>query len=181
MSEPISSSPLQRKTWRILFLLLSIVVVTLFSIHTIIIELARHAALRLDALMYTQNLLNSGLSIEIGTWLLIMWLIMVTIFFAVHPGHKSSPFDWLLVQGFIFGLLLATLWNARSQIFLQFDYAATPPEVLIFYVIYALPVYEFTCGGLAFLVVFFMIFTWFKVIKFEPDSSTQSESTTKIE
>ena len=174
MSTPIFTSPLQRKSWRILFLLLSIVVVILFSLHTIIMELARQSALRIDALMYTQNLMNSGLSIEIGTWLLITWLIMITIFFAVHPGHKSSPFDWLLVQGFIFGMLLTTVWNARSQLFLQFDFAATPPEVLIFYVIYALPAYEFTSGGIAVLVVFFMILTWFKVIKFEPAPSTQS-------
>ncbi len=181
MSKPIFTSPLQRKAWRILFLLLSTVVIILFSIHTIIMELARQAALRLDALMYTQNLMNSGLSIELGTWLIITWLVMVTIFFAVHPGHKRSPFDWLLVQGFIFGLLIGTLWVGRNQIFLQFNYAATPPEDMLFAAIFSLPVNEFTCGGIVFLVVFFTIFTWFEIIKFEPDFPTQSETTTTIE
>ena len=171
MSEPMITSPLQRRAWRLLFLLLAIAVVSLLLIHTIIMELARQAALRLDALMYTQNLMNSGLSIELGTWLLITWLVMVIIFFAVHPGHKSNPFDFLLLEGFVFGLLLATLWNERNQIFLQFNYVATPPETLIYFVPYALPVYELTCTGIALLVIFFTILTWFKVIKFNPNSS----------
>jgi hypothetical protein len=58
------TSPIQRKSWRILFPLLSVVVIILFSVHTIIMELARQAALRFDALMYTQNLMNSGFQLR---------------------------------------------------------------------------------------------------------------------
>lgn len=170
MSEPVITSPLQRRAWRILFLLLAIVVVSLFTIHTIIMELARQAAIGLDALMYTQNLMNSGLSIELGTWLLITWLVMLVIFFAVHPGHKSNPFAFLLLEGLFFGLLLATLWNGRSQIFLQFNYAQTPPETLIYFVPYALLIYEITCSGIVLLVILFTVLTWYKVIKYEPKS-----------
>ncbi|MFX1577813.1 MAG: hypothetical protein ACFFCF_11670 [Promethearchaeota archaeon] len=163
-------SPLKRKEWHILFLFLSIAVIVLFSIHTIIMELARQAALGVDALMYTQNLMNSGLSVEIGTGLLVTWLVMTIIFFAVHPGHKSSPFDWLLAQGFIFGILLTTLWSERSLLLVNFDYAVTPPDTLIHFVTAVLPVYEVTSGGLVLLVLIYTLLTWFKVIMYAPES-----------
>jgi hypothetical protein len=169
MSKPEITSPLERQSWRILFLLLSIAVIVLFSVHTAIMELARQAALRLDALMYTQNLMNSGFSIELGTWFLILWLVVFTILVVVHPRHKNSPFGLLLLQGFVYGMLLATLWVGRSQLFLQFEYTATPPEILFLHATIALPIYEINSSGIAFLVFFYMLFTWYKIIKYEPE------------
>lgn len=131
-------------------------------------ELARQAALRLNALMYTWNLMSSGILIEIGTWLLIIWLVMFIIFFIVHPGHKSSPYPFLLIEGFVFGLLITSLWTGRVQIFLRFNYAATPPADMLLQATFAIPTYEFICVGFVVLIVIFSIFTWFKVIKFKP-------------
>jgi len=130
-------------------------------------ELARQAALRLDALMYTWNLMSSGILIELGTWLLIMWLVMFIIFFAIHPGHRSSPYPPLLIEGFAFGGLLTSLWTGRVQIFLQFNYTTTPPADMLLQATFALPTYEFICVGLMTLIVIFTIFTWFRVIKFK--------------
>lgn len=171
MSDPKITSPLERKSWRILFLILSIAVILLFGLHTIIMELARQAALRVDILMYGQNIINSDISILIGTSLLITWLVMVTIFMAVHPGYKSSPFDLLLVQSLFFGNLLVTLWFARSLILLNFSYDPIPPEVLIYFAPAVLLVYVITCGGIILLVLIYTLLTWYKVIKFDPESA----------
>ena len=174
MSDSKIISPLQRKSWHLLFLILSVAVIIFFGIHTIIMELARQAALRVDALMYGQNILNSDLSILIATTLLITWLVMVTIFFAVHPGHKSSPFDWLLVQSLFFGTLLVNLWFTRSQILLHFSYDPIPPETLIYYAPAVLLTYVAISSGIILLVVVYTLVTWFKVIKFNSESPNES-------
>ena len=107
------------------------------------------------------------------TWF-VTTLVLLVILFAVHPGHKSSPYGMLVLEGFVFGLLIASLWAGRVQIFLEFDYTTTAPEVMLLQAGYAIPVVEMTCLGFLVLIAVFTIVTWFKVIKFEPSPKVNS-------
>lgn len=157
--------PVDDSLWRRGFFLLSIVTILLFLGSTLLLELARQAALQMDSIWLTINIANSVLPIVFGTAMTATVTGMMIVFACTHPRHESKDYGRSLSLSFIVFLYIAILWESRILLEATLDYSTSPPVYPISVAFMEIPLNMGMNLMFSVFLVFIIVYSWYRWLR----------------